>query len=61
MNGDCVVNIADFILFLPDFQATVDSGVGTDMDCSSSVGIDDFNLFLPGFVAGEPGPSGLVP
>jgi len=25
------------------------------------VGIDDFNLFLPGFVAGEPGPSGVVP
>ncbi len=54
-------NIDDFNLFLPDFQTTVDSGVGTDMDASSSVGIDDFNLFLPGFVAGAPGPSGLVP
>jgi hypothetical protein len=38
--------IADFNLFLPDFQSTVDSGVGTDMDSSGTVGIDDFNLFL---------------
>ena len=54
-------NIDDFNLFLPDFAATLDSGIGTDMDGNGSVGISDFNLFLPGFVAGEPGPSGLVP
>jgi len=53
--------IADFNIFLPDFQAAVDSGVGCDMDRNGTVGIDDFNLFLPGFVAGVPGPSGLVP
>jgi hypothetical protein len=53
--------IADFNLFLPDFQSTVDSGVGCDMDSNGTVGIDDFNLFLPGFVAGVPGPSGLIP
>jgi len=53
--------IADFNLFLPDFQSTVDSGVGCDMDSNGTVGIADFNLFLPGFVAGAPGPSGLVP
>jgi len=53
--------IADFNLFLPDFQSTVDTGVGTDMDGNGTVGIDDFNLFLPGFVAGAPGPSGLAP
>ena len=54
-------DIEDFNLFLPDFQSTVDSGVGCDMDGNGTVGIDDFNLFLPGFVAGVPGPSGLVP
>ncbi len=60
-NQSLTCNIDDFNIFLPDFQATVDSGAGTDMDASSSVGIADFNLFLPGFVAGVPGPSGLVP
>jgi hypothetical protein len=54
-------NISDFNVFLPDFIATVDSGVGTDMHGNGTVGIGDFNLFLPGFVAGVPGPSGLVP
>jgi hypothetical protein len=60
-NQSLTCNIDDFNTFLPDFQATVDCGVGTDMDASSNVGIADFNLFLPGFVTGEPGPSGLVP
>jgi len=54
-------NISDFNVFLPDFAAALDSGVGTDMDGNGSVGIADFNLFLPGFAAGVPGPSGLVP
>jgi hypothetical protein len=54
-------NIQDFNLFLADFQSTIDSGVGTDMNGDGSVGIDDFNLFLRGFVTGVPGPSGLVP
>jgi hypothetical protein len=44
-----------------DFVATVDSGVGYHMNSNGVVGINDFNLFLPGFVAGVPGPSGLVP
>jgi hypothetical protein len=60
-NQTLTCNIQDFNLFLPDFQSTVDSGVGTDMDSDGSVGIADFNLFLPGFIAGEPGPSGLIP
>jgi hypothetical protein len=60
-NQTLTCNIQDFDIFLPDFEATVDSGVGTDMDASSDVGIVDFNLFLSGFVAGVPGPSGLVP
>ncbi len=58
-DGGC--SIADFTLFLPDFVAASDSGIGTDMDGSGGVGIADFNLFLPGFQAGVPGPSGLVP
>jgi len=60
-NQTLTCNITDFNVFLPDFLATADSGIGTDMDSSGSVGIADFNLFLPGFVAGEPGPSGLIP
>jgi hypothetical protein len=56
--GEC--NIADFSIFVPDFVAAEDSGVGTDMDGNGSVGIADFNLFLPGLAAGVPGPSGLV-
>ena len=48
--------IDDFNLFLPDFQSTVDSGVGCDMDSNGTVGIADFNLFPPGFVAGVPVP-----
>jgi lysophospholipase L1-like esterase len=59
-NQSLTCNIDDFNIFLPDFQSTVDSGVGTDMDASSNVGIADFNLFLPGFVAGAPGPSGVA-
>lgn len=55
----CAIN--DFNLFLPDFVAGSDSGLGTDQDADGVVGIGDFNLFLPGFVAGAPGPSGLVP
>ncbi len=55
-DNDGFCSIADFNLFLPDFQTTVDSGIGTDMDGSGSVGIGDFNLFLPGFQAGQPGP-----
>ena len=38
----------------------MDRGVGTDMDGNGSVGIADFSLFRKGYVAGAPGPSGLV-
>ncbi len=55
-DNDGFCSISDFNLFLPDFQSTVDSGVGTDMNGDGSVGISDFNLFLPGFVNGTPGP-----
>ncbi len=58
---DAFCSIGDFNLFLPDFQTTTDSGVGTDMDAGGSVGIEDFTLFLPGFMNGVPGPSGLLP
>ncbi len=55
-DNDGFCTIADFNLFLPDFQSTVDSGAGTDMDGDGAVGIADFNLFLPGFQATVPGP-----
>ncbi len=55
-DNDGTCSIADFTLFLPDFQSSVDSGIGTDMDENGAVGIGDFNLFLPGFQAGVPGP-----
>jgi len=58
-NGQC--GIADFNLFLSDFQSGTDSGIGSDMDASGQVGIGDFNLFLDGFVAGAPGPSAQAP
>ena len=51
-----VCNISDFNLFLPDFAAGTDSGIGSDMDGTGFVNINDFNLFLPGFAAGAPGP-----
>ena len=54
-------NIADFSIFREDYVATVDRGVGTDMDGNGAVSIADFSLFRDGYVAGEPGPSGLVP
>ncbi len=57
---DDFCSIADFNVFLPAFQSTVDPGNGTDMDGNGSVGISDFNAFLPGFQAGVPGPSGVV-
>lgn len=47
-------------IFIPDFTATTDSGVGTDMDCSGSVNPTDFTgFFIPQFTATAPGPSGL--
>jgi len=55
-DGDGFCTITDFNLFLPDFQTSTDSGVGTDMDGDGFVAISDFNLFLPGFVATVPGP-----
>lgn len=55
-DGDGSCAIADFNLFLPDFQAAADAGAGTDMDADGGVGISDFNLFLPGFISGAPGP-----
>jgi len=58
-SGSC--NIQDFSLFLPDFQAGSDSGVGTDMDASGNVSIGDFLLFLPGFSRGAPGPAAGKP
>ncbi len=56
-DGDGFCSIADFDLFVPDFQSSQDSGIGTDMDGDGFVGISDFNLFLPGFQASTPGPS----
>jgi len=58
---DGLCGIADFNLFLPDFQSGLDSGIGSDMDASGGVGITDFNLFLDGFGAGAPGPSAMNP
>ncbi len=58
-DGFC--SIADFNVFLPDFQTSTDAGAGTDMNASGNVGIEDFTLFLPGFMTGVPGPSGLLP
>ncbi len=55
-DDDGFCSIQDFNLFLPDFQAGQDSGLGTDMDGDGGVGIGDFNRFLPGFQAGAPGP-----
>lgn len=47
-------------LFIPDFQAGVDSGIGSDMDCNGAVGGGDFSTyFIPNFQQGTPGPSGL--
>jgi len=54
-----LINSADFNKFLPDFKKGVDSGIGSDMDCSGGVNSADFNLFLPTFKAGKAGPSGL--
>ncbi len=50
-------DIQDFNLFLVDFQAAADSGIGSDMNGDGSVGIQDYNLFLEGFQEGKPGPS----
>ncbi len=55
-DADGFCSIADFNVFLPDFQASVDGGTGTDMDGDGFVAISDFNLFLPGFISGAPGP-----
>jgi hypothetical protein len=55
-DSDGTCGIADFNIFLPDFQSGSDAGAGTDMDGDGSVSIPDFNLFLPGFEAGMPGP-----
>lgn len=54
-------NSVDFgTLFVPDFQAGSDSGVGSDMDCSGVVNSVDFGTyFVPNFQSGVPGPSGL--
>jgi hypothetical protein len=60
-DNDGVCNIADFQIFLGDFTSQNDSGVGTDMDGGGGGDIGDFSPFLSGFVAGVPGPSGLVP
>ncbi len=60
-NQDQVCSIHDFDLFLRDFQAQTDSGVGSDMNSDDVVSILDFGLFLSGFGAAKPGPSGLVP
>ena len=47
-------------LFIPDFTAGVDSGIGSDMDCGGTVGAGDFTgFFIPNFTQGTPGPSGL--
>jgi len=53
-NGNC--SIADFNIFLPDFQSGQDGGQGTDMDTDGAVSIADFTLFLQGFIGGSPGP-----
>ncbi len=58
-DNDGFCGIPDFDLFLPDFVAGVDSGLGTDMDGVPGVGIGDFNRFLPGFAASVPGPGAL--
>jgi hypothetical protein len=61
-NQDGACDLVDFSNgFLPDFVSQTDSGVGTDMNGDEVVDLEDFQSFLSGFVAGEPGPSGLVP
>ena len=59
-NNDEICSIDDYVIFLADFQAGLDSGVGTDMDGSGVVGIADFTLFLQGFTLGFPGPSAFA-
>ncbi len=58
-SGSC--NADDFNLFLPDFAAGTDSGIGSDMNGDGVVNANDLNLFLPLFAAGQSGPSGHVP
>ncbi len=55
-NQDGFCTIQDFNVFLQEFQTSIDSGIGTDMEADGSVGIGDFNLFVPGFRTGVPGP-----
>ena len=43
--------------FLADFQAGIDSGRGTDMDCDGMVTGADFEYFIANFALGTPGPS----
>lgn len=58
--NDGVCDINDFSVFLADFSAGVDSGVGTDMSSDGTLGIEDFSKFLVGFSNGAPGPSGTA-
>lgn len=57
-----VVDATDFSAhFLPDFLSGIDSGTGTNMDCTGIVDATDFgSFFLPQFTYGFPGPSGLA-
>lgn len=55
-DGFC--SISDINRWLADFQTTVDSGWGTDMNSDGAVGIADWGLILAGFQAGFPGISG---
>jgi hypothetical protein len=79
-NNDAYVDASDFVFFEHDFQPVsagggggIDSGLGTNMDCSRPLELPgypasggptltahDFILFMQGFATGLPGPSGLA-
>jgi hypothetical protein len=57
-----VTGSLDFeMIFLADWNAGVDSGRGTDMNCTSGVTSMDYTrFFVPQLAGGKPGPSGLA-
>ena len=58
-NNDSFVTLLDFAppLFMADFLAGVDSGIGSDMDCNGVVNANDSSVFLgPQLAQGFPGP-----
>lgn len=60
-NGMVTGSLDHEMIFVPDFTVFgVDTGRGTDMNCTGGVtAMDYIRFFVPQLVGGKPGPSGL--